>query len=125
VGLDLTNLCPGCGTAIGDHTIRGYSECLERAGFDYEIPHEDVPGGPVKLPGVTGDVVGEVVVRSAVMETRLGKVPLLIFDFAGAGPFPMSRRSLPPVNLVMDKRGLRAFAQLVAKSVESAIRAAG
>lgn len=111
--------CPGCKRPIGDHTIRGYGDCLQAAGFDYELPHEDVPDGPVRMPGVEGSLVGEVVIRSAVLDTLIGRLPALQFTFIGAGSRP-----LPPITLVMDDRGLMAFQRLVTDSVRSAIGAA-
>lgn len=114
--------CPGCGIAVGDHTVRGYSECLDRAGFNYELPHEDVPGGPVMIPGFDGHLVGEVVVRSAVLPSALGAFPLLVFDFESVGSAPMERVRLKPICLLLDEAGLKAFRTLVWNSVESACR---
>lgn len=116
--------CPGCGHALGDHTVRGYRDCLQTAGFDYHLPFEDVPGAPVHFPGVDGEMVGEITVGGGFVDSALGRVPVLRFIFTGAGPEPMSRRSLKPIHLVMDPNGLRSVRQMVSSAVDRAILAA-
>jgi hypothetical protein len=123
-GLDETLPCPGCGVAIGEHTITGYRECLQGAGFDYELPHEDIPGGPLQFPGLEGHLAGEVTVASAFIDSALGRIPALRFIFTGSGAAPMSRVSLPPITLVMDAKGLKSFRTLVGMSIGRAILAA-
>jgi hypothetical protein len=99
-------------------------ECLEQAGFDYVLPLEDVAGGPITYPSVEGDLVGEATVAPGFLETPMGRMPVLRFIFTGPGPEPMSRRSLRPVNLLLDPKGLRNFRQLVSAGVDRAIVAA-
>lgn len=123
--LDHNAPCPTCQRAIGEHTFREYGDCLKTADFDYVMPFEDIAGGPMKFPGVEGEMVGEVTVMSGAIDSPLGRVPILRFVFTGAGPLPMSRRSLAPINLVMDANGLRAVADLVATAVGRSIKFAG
>lgn len=123
-GPDYDKLCPGCSTPVGDHTIRGWADCLQRAGFDYVLPMEEIPGGPLHFANVDGPLVGEVSVAAAFLDSASGRFPLLRFIFTGPGADPMSRRQMPPVNLVMDANGLRSFRQLVSQSVDRAILAA-
>ena len=123
-GLNHDAICPGCKKPIGDHTIRGWEECLKAAGFDYELPFEDMPDGPVHLPGVEGELAGEVTVMAGVVDSALGQVPCLRFVFICPGADPMSRRPLKPINLVMDEKGLDAVARLVRNATKRAIAAA-
>lgn len=117
--------CPVCTVAVGEHTINGYQDCLQSAGFDYQLPMAEVPGGPLNLPGLDFLFAGEVQVRAATIPTGLGTFPLLIFDFEGAGEGPMERvRVTPrPVALLLSADGMRVFAQLVSESVGAALRA--
>lgn len=124
MSLDNESPCPGCGIPIGDHTIRGYEECLKRSGFNYELPVEEIPGGPVSYPSHEGSMVGEITVMSAVLDTAMGVLPVLRFVFTAPGATPMSRVNLPPIDLVMDAAGLRRVKKLVGDSVELAIKAA-
>ena len=121
---DYEAICPGCGKAIGDHTIRGYAECLEAAGFNYELPFEKIPGGSFELPDAGGTLAGELTVAAGLLPTALGVFPVLRFVFVGAGDLPMERRTLDPITLVMDERGLESVARLVRNSVKSACDAA-
>lgn len=107
--------CPQCGLAVGDHTIRGYSDCLEAAGMEYALPYAEIPGGPLQIDGVEGQIAGEIVVQSGFFETPIGKVPILRFVFVGAGSEPMSRVRMEPITLVMDAKGLRATVELVSE----------
>lgn len=116
--------CPGCQQPVGDHTIRSYGECLEKAGFDYVLPYEDNPDGPLTFPGIEGDLVGEVTVSPGMIDSALGRLPILRFIFTGPGPEPMSRRTLRPITLVMDANGLKNVRQLVSTSVDRALLAA-
>lgn len=122
--LDLTKTCPGCAEPIGEHTIAGYQQCLQAAGFDYVLPFEDVPDGPLSTPHIDSQLVGEVTVAAAVIDSPMGRLPALRFTFTGPGPDPMSRRSLRPIDLVMDANGLRSVRQLISTSVDRAILAA-
>jgi hypothetical protein len=122
--VDYDALCPGCKKPIGDHTMRGYADCLTTAGFDYELPHEEIPDGPISLPGVQGALVGEVTVASAVIQSAIGPLPCLRFTFWGPGRDPMSRVALDPVNLIMDGEGLFKVARLVNNAAHSANAAA-
>lgn len=124
MSLDEDAICPGCNTPIGDHTIRGYSECLKAAGFNYELPFQEVPDGPFELPNGGGLVAGEVVVAAAIIPTALGVLPALRFTFVGPGEAPMSRRELDPITLIMDDIGLDAVGRLVRQSIRSACAAA-
>lgn len=123
-GPDYDAPCPACKRPIGDHTMRGYAEELREAGFDYKLPHTEIPGGPVHVDGVDGDLAGEVVVAAMVWTTPLGRMPVLRFQFSAPGEQAMSRVPLRPVNLVMDVAGLRNFRELVAGAVDRAVLAA-
>jgi hypothetical protein len=120
---DYDAICPGCGKAIGEHSIREYGDCLKKAGFDYELPYEDAAGGPFQLPG-EGALVGEVSVAACVLTTAMGPVPALRFIFIGAGPNPMERRQMDPITLVMSDSGLEAVARLVRNAAKRASQAA-
>lgn len=122
--LDNDALCPGCNQAIGDHTIRGYAACLEKAGFNYEMPFEEDPAGGFHLPGGNGLIAGEVSVAACVLPTAMGALPALRFIFTGPGSQPMERRQMDPITLVMEDVGLEAVARLVVQSVRSACEAA-
>ena len=117
--LDYTKPCPGC-----QKPIAGFGDCLANAGFDYTLPYENVPGAPITFPGVEGDLVGEVTVMAATVTTPIGVMPVVRFIFTGPGADPMSRRSLRPINLLMDGNGLRSFRTLVSQCVDQAILAA-
>lgn len=121
---DPESLCPECRKPIGDHTIRGYGDCLKASGFDYRLPYEDNPDGPLAFPGIEGELVGEVTVMPGMVDTAMGRMPVLRFVFTGPGPDPMSRRSLKPINLVMDANGLKSVRQLISTSVDRAVLAA-
>jgi hypothetical protein len=123
-GLDYDAVCPGCGVRIGDHTIEGYAGCLKSAGFDYRLPYADIPDGPLTYPGIDGEMAGEVSVMPGFVDTGLGRMPVLRFVFTAAGLKPMSRRTLPAINLLLDPKGLKAFRQLVSAGVDRAIVAA-
>jgi hypothetical protein len=123
-GVDYDAPCPACGKPIGDHTLRGYSEELEAAGFSHSTPHRDFEGGPLNVPNIDGDLAGEIKIAAATMDTILGKLPVLRFMFYGAGPEPMSRVALKPVNLVLDADGMRAVAELVSSAALRAVEAA-
>lgn len=114
--------CPTCGQPVGAHTIDGYAECTQN--LNCHLPYEDVPGDPITFPGTDGHMVGEVTVMAAVMPTNIGAFPVIRFVFTGVGPEPMSRRTLPPINLLMDANGLRTVRQLVSTSIDKAILAA-
>jgi hypothetical protein len=120
--LNTSQPCPTCQTPVGTHTIDGYQECVQ--GLDYHLPYEDIPGDPITVPGEEGHMVGEVTVMAATMKTAIGVFPILRFTFTGPGPEPLSRRSLPPINLLMDANGLRQVRQLVATATDKAILAA-
>lgn len=122
-GLDMEAKCPGCDVAVGDHTIRGWEDCLKTAGFDYELPHEEIPDGPVSFPGIEGELAGELIVGSGMVKTALGFVPCLRFTFVCPGADPMSRKQLKPINLVMSDEGLEGVARLVRNAVKTAITA--
>lgn len=122
--LDYTKPCPGCQQPIGEHTIAGYGDCLKAAGFNYTLPYEDIPDGPLIFPGIEGHVAGEVTVGGGFIDSAMGRVPVLQFRFTGPGAAPMERRTLPPITLVLDANGLKTFRQLVATNVDKAILAA-
>lgn len=118
-GLDLP--CPRCRVTVGDHTLRGWGECCEASGLNYSIGFEDVPCGPIMFDGVDGAMSSEVNVLSAFIDSPIGRLPLLRFQFIAPGATPMSKIPLPPINLVMDPPGLKGFAALVATAVDRAL----
>lgn len=122
-GLD--EACPRCGVLVGEHTIRGYGDCLHASGRDYLVPFEEIPGGPVRMTADADQMmVGEIDVVSAVTDTALGRLPIVGFRFYAAGATPMSRVPTPLYLLVQDAAGMQRMKELVNKSVNSAIRAA-
>lgn len=125
--VDYDDPCPGCGVAIGDHTFRAYAACLQKAGFDYKLPSETIPGGPVRFPNLDAIPCGNVTVRSAVLPTPLGPMPTLLWDFEGPGPKPMERRHATggtPLALVMDPDTMRQLKEIVTRGIDMAIEAA-
>lgn len=46
----------------------------------YHLPYEEVPDGPINLD-IRGYFVDQVHLRSAVMDTPIGRLPLLVFNF--------------------------------------------
>lgn len=123
-GLDDT--CPHCGRAIGDHTIRGWGECLDAKGFNYHAPYAEVPGGPIRLPSLSEDqiMVGSLDVLAGTTDTALGKLPILGFRFYAAGVDPMSKVPTPMYLLVGDAAMMQRAKELVNKNANAAIRAA-
>lgn len=117
--------CPQCGALVGEHTINRWTECLKAHGFDYELPYEEVPGGPLRFEAA-GDriMVGEIVVKAGAMDSALGRLPVVLFTFYGPGLEPMSRVPTPEYALVMDARGLQSVKELINKSINGAIREA-
>lgn len=117
--------CPRCGVLVGDHTIRGYGECLDAAGFNYHVPFEEVPGGPVRMTADADQmVVGAIDVVAACTDTAFGKLPMVGFRFYAAGVTPMSKVPTPLYLLVGDADILQRTKELVIKNVNAAIRAA-
>lgn len=112
--------CPACTKRMGDHTIDGLDECLQ--GFNYHLPYEDIPDGPLQMD--MGEMVSEVTVASAFIDSPVGRFPCLQFRFYGAGSTPMEHRPLPPITLVMDANTLKNVRQLVSTAVDRAILAA-
>lgn len=64
---------------------------------DLNLPYEPVGGDPIPIR-LEGHMCGGVVVRAAVSETPLGKMPMLVFTFASAD----GRGFLPPIILGLD-----------------------
>lgn len=121
MSLNYDGICPHCKLNIGDHTFRGYEQCLKDAGHDYVLPFEDIPGEPVHFPGMEGVTVGEITCGAGFVQTDLGRMPVLRFIFAGPGNQPMSRVSLRPINLIMDPDALKSVRTLVGTAIDRAI----
>lgn len=101
--------CPAsCGMAVGEHTMRGYMACLDRAGYNHYTPHEDLPGGPTHMTMGEDELAGDVTVESCVLPTPLGPFPVLRFKFTGA-----NGQDLKPVALLLDAEHMKAFRQIV------------
>lgn len=115
--------CPRCQRPIGEHTLNEYAEELQATGFDYTTPFAEKPGGAVKFRAIEGQVAGAIEIGAAVLDSALGKLPALRFQFFGAGEGPMERVPFEPVTLIGDVRLLRDVAELVAASVDHAILA--
>lgn len=122
-GLD--DECPKCHRAVGDHTIRGWGDCLKASGFDYELPYEEIPGGPLRFSADVDNnrvMVGEITVKAGALDSALGRLPVVLFTFYGPGLDPMARVATPEYALVMDERGLQSVKELINKSINGAIR---
>lgn len=122
-GLD--DACPQCQRQVGEHTIRGWESCVKAAGFDYTLPYEEIPGGPLRFePAGDRIMVGEVTVKAGALDSVLGRLPVLMFTFYGPGFEPMSRVPTPEYALVGPADFMRQTKQLINKSINGAIRAA-
>lgn len=123
-GLD--DACPRCGRSVGDHTIRGWGECLDASGFNYDAPYAEVPDGPIRMSTLGDDqiMVGALDVMAGTTDTALGRLPLLGFRFYAAGLDPMSRVPTPLYLLVGDAAMMQRTKELVNKNANAAIRAA-
>lgn len=91
----------------------------ERDGHDLNLPYESVGGDPIAY---SEDVhmSGGLVIRSAVAQTPLGPMPLLVFTFAradGAG-------FLTPIALGVDEQVAAGLTKLVADALRGALQAA-
>lgn len=117
--------CPACHLAVGDHTIRGWEECLKARGLQYNLPFEDVGGIIWQEPSDKDFMAGEMTVGAAFLNTdTMGRVPCLIFRFAGPGADGISRVQTPPVHLVMDAPSMKNVRNLISQAVDRAILAA-
>lgn len=115
--------CVFCHIRLGDHTLREHRDCLQNT--DYQLPYEEIPGGPLTFPGIDGDMVGEVTIGAGYIDTDVaGRVPVIRFVFTGPGPTPGEHRSLRPINLVMDAQALKSVRQMFSTVVDKAITAA-
>ena len=47
----------------------GFPVCWVAVGFDYVLPFEDVPDGPLQFPNVDGELAGEVTVAAGMIDT--------------------------------------------------------
>lgn len=87
---------------------------------DLDLPFEEVPGGPIRMPLRDDAVVcGGLVIRAGFLETDRGNVPSLTFDF-----FQLDGSQLFPIVFATDDpEQLRNLASLVTASVSAAIDA--
>lgn len=116
-------LCPTCGVAIGDHTIRGYAECT--AGLNFVLPYESVPGGMMEWPGVENSIMaGSIVARALVADTPLGKVPVLGITFTGPSATPGQQLDSPTYMLALDDNTMLTVGKLLDDSARGAVKAA-
>jgi len=111
--------CEMCGKPIGDHTIAGYADELRADGRDFQIPHREIEGGPLRFASIDGEMAGAVFVGSAMLDTAIGRVPALRFQFVGP-----EQKQLDPIWLVLDIETMRTIPPLVAGAVDRAVLAA-
>lgn len=123
-GAAIDKPCPHCGRPVGEHTINGWTECLQAAGMDYTIPYAEVPDGPIHTPDGSHIMVGEVTIKAATMDTAIGRLPALMITFYSPGADPMSHVPSPEYALIGDIAFLRQVERLVHDSVRGAIKAA-
>lgn len=122
-GLD--ELCPRCGIAVGDHTIRGWGDCCEASGLDLRMPYTEFEGGPIRIPAFGERIAaGEIHVKAGALDSALGRLPVVVFSFNSPGAKPMERVGSPEYALVLDERGMLAAKQLVNHAINGAIREA-
>lgn len=122
----LDDKCPQCRLPVGDHTIRGWQQCLDAGGMNYTHAYEEVPGGPLRFDalGPSQIMCGAVDIGAAALDgTALGKVPALVFTFYAAGIDPMSKVPSPTYVLVGTERLLQDVKELTNRSVNGAIQA--
>lgn len=118
---DLDSVCPHCNVAVGDHTIRGYGDCLAAQGFNHHEPYTEIPDGPLMMGTGEQIMVGEINLKSGTMDTPLGRLPVLMFQFVGPGLTPMSRVFTPEYLYVGDTDLMRKTKELVDQHVDAAI----
>lgn len=87
---------------------------------DLNLPYEPVEGAPIQID-TDGHLCGGVVVRAAVAESPLGKIPMLVFTFADAS----GRGFLPPIMLAIeDAATATGIVTLVRDATMAAMQAA-
>ena len=123
----LDDVCPHCRVVVGDHTIRGWAECLDARGFNLDMPYTEFEGGPLKIPAMGDRIpVGAINMKAGTIDSHaLGVLPIVIFSFTGTGAMPMQRVETPEYALVLDKQGMRGAKELAVRIFDQAIKAAG
>jgi hypothetical protein len=106
--------CPRCKRLIGDHTLTQFREC--HPSKDLDLPFEESPSSESEIETL---MAGGLIVVAAVMDSPLGKVPTLIFRFVKGDGI----QTFPDMTLVGDPAMMRNIPPLVAKAVDSAIKA--
>ena len=118
-------LCPD-GKPIGDHTMREWSEHIDRP--DHVLDYEAVPGQlDVELDGMNLTLADHITMRATVLAADSGQMriatPLLVFDFArgvlGTTPEPVAR-----VGLLASVELMRKVGKLVRDAAYGAANAA-
>lgn len=90
-------------------------------GHDLDLPFEEAPHGPIATPISTDSVIcGGLVIRAAAIDTPMGRLPALIFDFHRVTGEPLA-----PVVFVNDPDQVSKLIPLVEASVTAAIAGAG
>lgn len=123
--------CSTCGQVLGDHTVREWIVCAGKPTLD--LPYEATPTDAAAL---YNEVIREqldmpegvvfadhVVARAMVMDTPVGKLPMVLHEFqmaiAGSGVVPVAT-----VGFMASVKVLRGYGRLVRDTANGAANAA-
>jgi hypothetical protein len=112
--LDDSDPCPRCQLLIGDHTLRQMRAC--RPSKDLDLPFEESHRTEAEIETA---MAGGLIVRAAVLDSPLGKVPALVFRFVKGDGLA----TFPDVTLVGDAAMMQKTTSLIATAAQTAIRA--